>query len=499
MLTSSFSVRTEESTFTTNGSGARSMREIPEVGMFSTLDANSHRANISRVNSQTSSEFQGNNSSLPSSPFATILKPDPSFAESHKPRPQAACSSQSQQGNGGNDSIDPTGKISDINWYFQLQDPIVRREFKYFHRKQHLPYSFQCVVLFITFILSPCSLIGTVNIFRDNQTLHSVRALSMVIDIILIALNIVGWNIYKQYSPGLQLGILRVKRSLLHSLEQSIGWCNQQWKEDLIDAQKRVSVEILEVNANPDRFETASIKQCRCKVMPFPSGATAGHTSGPTSATVSVDDKMSKEHANNTDQPETNAVEAEDPPIQCEHVFVTLLQIFAILCVLQNVFFYRDGLLGPSWSHSSIELIRFHSIHITVSYLDSYLIGSFLLLCTMPYLLFATWTDISIRCVWILYVITVLFEFCLVMSLHAYLTLPLMLFVLVWFEVMVIDLQLQKIRIFLTTKKMSEMLDNQERMTILRDAQEMRHMIANVAHDLKTVSVCLRVKFSFNV
>jgi signal transduction histidine kinase len=60
-----------------------------------------------------------------------------------------------------------------------------------------------------------------------------------------------------------------------------------------------------------------------------------------------------------------------------------------------------------------------------------------------------------------------------------------------WFLCITIDSQYQKIYIFFAHKQMTEELERQERNAAKKNAQEMRHMIANVAHDLKTVSESL--------
>ncbi len=51
------------------------------------------------------------------------------------------------------------------------------------------------------------------------------------------------------------------------------------------------------------------------------------------------------------------------------------------------------------------------------------------------------------------------------------------------------DIQIRHIVIFLTTRKLKIMIIEKERVAAQTHANEMRHMIANVAHDLKTVSL----------
>lgn len=55
------------------------------------------------------------------------------------------------------------------------------------------------------------------------------------------------------------------------------------------------------------------------------------------------------------------------------------------------------------------------------------------------------------------------------------------------------DAQVHKVFFFLATRKLGGILEENERNAIHNHAQEMRHMIANVAHDLKTVSSAFRL------
>lgn len=56
-------------------------------------------------------------------------------------------------------------------------------------------------------------------------------------------------------------------------------------------------------------------------------------------------------------------------------------------------------------------------------------------------------------------------------------------------SIVILDILRKNFEKFLTTVKLQETLDENERMAASEMANEMRHMIANVAHDLKTVSL----------
>ncbi len=114
------------------------------------------------------------------------------------------------------------------------------------------------------------------------------------------------------------------------------------------------------------------------------------------------------------------------------------------------------------------------------------------MLLLVPYLMFVALQDISIGWVWLILTISYLsiFAMCIFMLDPAHfgqLILVTSLF-LTFVVTMVIDTQVHKVQMFLTTRKLGGILEENERMALHNHAQEMRHMIANVAHDLKTVS-----------
>jgi hypothetical protein len=107
----------------------------------------------------------------------------------------------------------------------------------------------------------------------------------------------------------------------------------------------------------------------------------------------------------------------------------------------------------------------------------------------LPYLLFVALQDISIVWVWSMLVSSALTVFGMTFYLSAHhCWLSTMVF-LTFVITLIVDAQIHKVQMFLTTRKLGDILEENERMALHNHAQEMRHMIANVAHDLKTVSL----------
>ncbi|RYH29112.1 HAMP domain-containing histidine kinase [archaeon] len=56
--------------------------------------------------------------------------------------------------------------------------------------------------------------------------------------------------------------------------------------------------------------------------------------------------------------------------------------------------------------------------------------------------------------------------------------------------VLIMEVHRQSYALFFTHRKLSDALKERQQAADEENATEMRHMIANVAHDLKTVSLC---------
>jgi ABC-type transport system involved in multi-copper enzyme maturation permease subunit len=110
-------------------------------------------------------------------------------------------------------------------------------------------------------------------------------------------------------------------------------------------------------------------------------------------------------------------------------------------------------------------------------------------LFSLSYLLWLALPDLLISTIWSSLLVTLTFLIAMVFYLNTPRACILIGVSLIVTVTILIDMQIHKLQMFLTTRKLGGILAENERMTLQNRAQEMRHMIGNVAHDLKTVSI----------
>ena len=112
---------------------------------------------------------------------------------------------------------------------------------------------------------------------------------------------------------------------------------------------------------------------------------------------------------------------------------------------------------------------------------------------------FANFPDINLKLIWFfLLIMSMVCTFCAAW-IHAYDAIPTAILICIAVGLVLIDKSVRNIVIFLTTKKLKKLIVETEKSAEQAHAVEMRHMIANVAHDLKTVSITLSLSsFSIN-
>ena len=105
-------------------------------------------------------------------------------------------------------------------------------------------------------------------------------------------------------------------------------------------------------------------------------------------------------------------------------------------------------------------------------------------LYTVPYYLSSILCNISLQVLAVLYTLSTLLIISLIFYLQCFHTIPWIALIIILSVCLIVDRQLQAINAFLFQRHNKSNL----RMEALRNSQELRHMMANVAHDLKTVS-----------
>jgi cell division protein FtsW (lipid II flippase) len=118
----------------------------------------------------------------------------------------------------------------------------------------------------------------------------------------------------------------------------------------------------------------------------------------------------------------------------------------------------------------------------------SFVVMHSFLLCFIPSFLFASMPDLSITVVWNVLLVTTGFMVCVTMYLRAHDCFAIFALLLISSSLLIVDLQIHKVRMFLTAVQLHDSLTQNERNAAANHVEELRHMIGNVAHDLKTVS-----------
>jgi hypothetical protein len=177
-----------------------------------------------------------------------------------------------------------------------------------------------------------------------------------------------------------------------------------------------------------------------------------------------------------------------------KHIDRTMTIKLLVLLFVETLFlwmFIDKGIqtCDGSRTEANQDSYRFATSMVSVCELQDYFIefhGCFLLL--LPYLTFIALPDLPIVTIWLCLSSTFLVIAATILSLNAHRSWLPIIVSCIFSMAMVIDNQMQKVLLFLTTRKLGSLIEENERNTEQNNAQEMRHMIANVAHDLKTVS-----------
>ena len=118
----------------------------------------------------------------------------------------------------------------------------------------------------------------------------------------------------------------------------------------------------------------------------------------------------------------------------------------------------------------------------------SHMIGNGLAMIMIPVLFFSNFSELNIVMIWCCLFKIIVLYFIMCGIVNSFYTAPLVILWAISSGYVLVDIQVRNVMIFLTNRKLREILVENERLAEEMRANEMRHMIANVAHDLKTVS-----------
>jgi hypothetical protein len=178
------------------------------------------------------------------------------------------------------------------------------------------------------------------------------------------------------------------------------------------------------------------------------------------------------------------------------------LQTYSVLLVLTTQIYYailalRSALQSDCSSTDPSRLFGARHPYVVpeplpaCEYANIFVILHSYFLFFLPCFFFAAMPDLPITAVWLVLIGTVVIVATIVVHLSAFDSWLILILLLLGSCFLIIDMQLHKVRNFLTAMKLKQSLEENERNAAANHVMEMRHMIANVAHDLKTVSVSI--------
>ena len=177
-------------------------------------------------------------------------------------------------------------------------------------------------------------------------------------------------------------------------------------------------------------------------------------------------------------------------------IFYAQSQLFFILIFLRRSFLYqcehdgtRDHEFSQELANSIISQLGGSGECIDATFRSTYMILSMMIMFLFPLLLFSNIPEIGVLFVWIHYALAVIVYIGSAFVLECYGSLLISFIIIAAASLVIMDIQKRNILIFIKNRKLKELLLENQKMMEENQATELRHMIGNVAHDLKTVSI----------
>ena len=413
--------------------------------------------------------------------------------------------------------------LEQVNWYFQIKDTITCEEFYRFNSEQGLTCFFSFGVIFVIFGMVPVMIVSIINIMNPNklstndddsisvETWSKFYYKSLIFTIVSLILTIL-------------LAALGIYIHVNHHSSSILGFCSTQlfqtlsrWfcLQELCD---RVNLWFKRYNPNAVPFSWLSYSCCHSnqnkrnqkhRVMDE-SLLSKQHNNTDRLPNISVRQSVANSHGflnqrsskvtplDKAPHIKVNALRniyawlsTFDAMRWAKQFFVLIAQLLYYLAFIRNAIL-RDCSVNDTQHHFDTRTFQLNGKILpkafsSCDYPDFYVFFHAWLLIFLPFFLFISLPDVSIVCIWIascLNLIVIGFVASYMQARHCWIVL---IFYCLAVGCLVIDTQVRKIQMFLLTKDLKDTLAENQRMADETHAQEMRHMIANVAHDLKTV------------
>jgi hypothetical protein len=439
-----------------------------------------------------------------------------------------------------------------LNWYFELSDSHFTKEFEEFNQERGLTKFFILLVIFMSFVMLPSSLNEMIHfsslihdrspIQRENTERESFLLLSFLFSLfgcVLCLVSIVcGFSIIRQTIPEHFQHVETLLRTYLHrvfcfwrhfvpneksltisfhaaSLPRTCAETNSMFSAQRIEisvmrevsGRSSVSHQGISIHSHHTNASTRRVAPDTTIATDFLALAPQVSLTVPNSS-LKLAGSVTSSSGKSKITPQPEIVEnqtAENAPasetsipqrlIRLKLAFLMFTQAYFMLLFVQHGISRRcpDSQMNRMIHSvpldeavvSVYQVLEITECHLRGVYVSIHAIFLF----SLSYLLWFALPELFISTIWgsLVAALTVLIAMAL------YLDTPRALNLIsvsrIFIITITIDMQIHEVQMFLTTRKLGDILAENERITLQSRAQEMRNMIGNVAHDLKTVSI----------
>ncbi len=421
-----------------------------------------------------------------------------------------------------------------LNGYYEFCDKSFVEEFNEFNSERGLTNFFFVLLYFMTFIVFPSTIselipAGRVMMFghehngHNSSTTLTITLVCSVANVVLCCSSVVcGWFIVhrnteytRKFSLILQKGMRKFRRCLTQMILFSVRGSVATTNSDVLNTADHSGhypssrTGSLHNRTNSETNSILSARKIELSILREFSGRSGiiQHSKSstirvsptpPPSFFAAVPEEGSFCSGAEQTRPVVSVSPAEDNDIHVKPS-IHLLQRFCItpqlpllyLILTEMVFilsFVQHG-IEPCEHPYATSFSLYHLAGCRLCSLGNFYV-SYHAICLpiLSYLLFVAMPELSISSIWLAMSSTLI----VLIAMALYLSTPNAAFTIIvataFAITITIDMQIHKVQMFLTTRKLGGILADNERKALETHAQEMRHMIGNVAHDLKTVS-----------
>jgi hypothetical protein len=342
-----------------------------------------------------------------------------------------------------------------LNWYFQFKNASMFKLFVAFNRGTKLSYFFMFVLIFFVFVLFPSACLSLIAMITNLTSVSPLDQLFNSIKFLLVSLLMtVSVGIGHQQSPVIHAILSPVLSTVLP--------------------------------AHCTLFPPARVSSFLRFYSPFSSRSTT------VLPTASIATANSSNHIGQQVYTETTESDKHkrDPLLLLNPMLVILVQLYYAVIVLQYIVYVHYA------GNPKATLFQTHHRYLVptpvsaAAYPNNFVVMHSFLLFFIPCFFFASMPDLSISVVWNVLIASAGFLVWTAVYLSAHDCFAILAMLLISSSLLIVDLQMHKVRMFLTAVQLRDSLTENERNAAAKHVEELRHMIGNVAHDLKTVSSC---------